>query len=160
MKRMLMILLVCVPFLLRAEDNVFKPLSEAIVAAVANRDFVKFAKCFPENTEFLEHLRGAETSQNDITLSAVNRKLADRHRTLSEGFAKLLKQIEDEQLDFESLSIASISASGPRLEGKQMNLVKVGLTDKNGKKLVLMVHDLMLVGTRWLVGDRVTAQTE
>jgi hypothetical protein len=41
-----------------------------------------------------------------------------------------------------------------------MNLVKVGLTDRNGKKLFLMVHDLMLVGNRWLVGDRVTAQTE
>lgn len=160
MKRMLIILLACVPSLLRADDDVFKPLSESIVAAVANRDFVKFAKCFPENTEFLEHLRSAETSQKDITLSEVNTKLADRHRTLSEGFSKLLKQMGDEQLDFESLSIASISSSGTRLQGKQMNLVKVGLTDRNGKKLFLMVHDLMLVGNRWLVGDRVTAQTE
>jgi hypothetical protein len=157
---MLMVLIACVPCLLRADDNAFKPLSESIVTAVAHRDFVKFAKCFPENTEFLEHLRSAEPSQKDITLAAVNRKLADRHRTLSECFAKLLKQMEDEQLDFQSLSIASMSTSGPRLEGKQMNLLRVGLTDKDGRKLVLMVHDLVLIGNRWLVGDRVTAQTE
>lgn len=159
MRRMLIILLGCVPCLAQAEDTAFRPLSESLVAAVAHRDFVKFVKCFPENTEFLEHLRVAERSGKNITLDEVNRKLAERHVLLSKSFAEVLKHVE-EQLDFDSLNIATLSAIGPRLEGRQMNLLKIELVDKNGKKLVLKTHDLILVGNRWLIGDRVTAQTE
>jgi hypothetical protein len=160
MKRTLMVIFLCLPSLLRADDEAFRPLAGLLVIAVANRDFVKFVKCLPENTEFLEHLRSAEPGGRDITLSEVNRRLANRHRALSDGFAELMKRMEENQLGVESLSISSIAASGPRLEGKQLNLLKVGLTDRDGKRILLMVHDLVLVGNRWLVGDRVTAQTE
>ena len=160
MKRLVLILLVGLPGMVLAENEAFRPLADSIVAAVGDRDFVKFVKCFPENTEFFAHLKSAERSPKNITLADVNQKLADRHKTLSQCFAKVLQAMEEANLTFDSLRIASLSVSGPRPGGKEMNLLKIELTDKGGKKLLLLVHDLVLVGDRWLVGDKVTAQTE
>lgn len=155
----LMVIVMCAALLFGGEKEV-APLAESLRTAIAHQDFVRFVRCFAENTEALEHLKETRKSSGSITLEMVNKKFAKRHVRIYKSWEAILEKIEEGQIDAASLRVELAERKGERPELKEINSLRITMRDKNKKALVLGANDVARCGRGWLAHDSVSVEDE